>query len=314
VDIVKQLSRILAAVDFSEPAQAAFDQALALAQAHDAELTVVHAVPPDQSFGWRARARIALIGTLRQRAAAASVVLKVSVQHGDPARVILLHAQARHADLIVLGTHQRTGLGRLRAGSIAERVTVRATQPVLIVPVRSATRALPSFDHVIAAVDFGPASRAALEHALVLTRGTNRRLTAVHVTPGSSSTNRERPSHSSAVPASWYRFGVAAQQRRLTEDAWRKLNSSLLHTVDRGTQVRARVVSGDASAEIARLATEIDADLIVLGVSRRNVVSRTLFGATAARLMRVSEQPILAVPETASATASPNIDQARLAA
>ena len=312
---MKQLSRILAAVDFSEPAHAAFDQALALARAHGAELTVVHAVPPDHSFGERARPRMALFSKLRQRAEASSVVLKVSVQHGDPSRVILLHARARHADLIVLGTHQRTGLNRLRAGSIAEHVTVRATQPVLIVPVRSKTEALPSFDNVVAAVDFGPASKAALEHALVLASGTNRRLTVVHVTPGPSSTNRgDLPSHSKAAPSSWYRFGVAGQQRRLTDDAWRKLNDSLRLPVDPETQVRARVHSGDASTEIARVATEIDADLIVLGVTRRGVVSRTLFGATAARLMRVSERPILAVPQAASATASTHLDHTRLAA
>jgi len=309
---VKQLSRILAAVDFSKPAQAAFDHALALAQSHGSELTVVHAVPPDQSFGWRARARMALVARLRQRAAASNVVLKVSVQHGGPARVILLHAHARHADLVVLGTHQRTGLDRLRAGSIAERVTLGATQPVLIVPARSTTRAQATFDNVVAAVDFGPASKAALEHALLLTRGTNRRLTAIHVTPGPRSAGV--PSHSTTVPPSWYRFGVTGHQPRLIGDAWRKLNDSLPSSLDPNTQVRARMLSGDASTEIARLASDIDADLIVLGVTRRGVVSRTVFGATAARLMRVSDRPILAVPQTAAATASSRLDHAALAA
>jgi nucleotide-binding universal stress UspA family protein len=312
VDIVKQLSRILAAVDFSKPAQAAFDHALVLAQSHGAELAVVHAVPPDQSFGWRARARMALIARLRQRAEASNVVLKVSVQHGGPARVILLHASARHPDLVVLGTHQRTGLDRLRAGSIAERVTLAAAQPVLIVPARSTTRAQTTFDNVVAAVDFGPASKAALEHALLLTRGTTRRLTAVHVTPGPRSAGV--PSHSTTVPLSWYRFGMAGHQRRLIGDAWRKLNDSLPPSPHPTTQVRARVVSGDASTEIARLASNIDADLIVLGVTRRGVMSRTLFGATAARLMRVSDRPILAVPQTAAVSAASRLDDAAVAA
>ena len=313
---MKQLSRILAAVDFSEPARAAFDQALALARAHGAELTVVHAVPADQSFGSKARARIALIGKLRQRAEAADVALRVSVQHGDPTKVILLHARARQSDLIVLGTHQRTGLSRLRAGSIAERVTVRAAQPVLIVPAGSTARALPSFDNIIAATDFGAASRAAVEHALALARGTNRRLTVVHVTQGPASAEGadDLTSHSQRVPPSWYRFGAAGQQRRVSGNAWRKLNDSLLAAVGLGSQVRARVISGDASTGIARLATEVDADLIVLGVSRRGAVSRAVFGTTAGRLMRVSKRPILAVPQTAAAIASPHLDRARLAA
>src|SRR5688572_27593527 len=126
---------------------------------------------------------MALIAKLRRRAESSGVTFKVSVQHGDPAGVILLHARSRRPDLVVLGTHQRTGLDRLRTGSVAERVTLRATQPVLIVPARSAGRPVPSFDNIVVAVDFGAASKAALEQALVLTRGTSRRLTIVHVAP-----------------------------------------------------------------------------------------------------------------------------------
>ncbi len=60
--------------------------------------------------------------------------MSVSVQHGDPAGVILLHANSRHCDLLVLRTHRRTGLERLRTGSVAGEVTRRATCPVLVVP------------------------------------------------------------------------------------------------------------------------------------------------------------------------------------
>ena len=108
-----KLHRVLAAVDFSEPARAAFDHALALSRLHDAELTVVHAVPTDRPFRWHARERIALIGSLRDAAQTAGVRFKVSVQHGDPAGVILLHASARRADLIVLGTQRAIGLRSL---------------------------------------------------------------------------------------------------------------------------------------------------------------------------------------------------------
>jgi nucleotide-binding universal stress UspA family protein len=52
---MNQISRILCAVDFSRPAHAAFEHALALSRARNAELTVVHAVPKDQPFRWHAR-------------------------------------------------------------------------------------------------------------------------------------------------------------------------------------------------------------------------------------------------------------------
>ena len=47
------ISRVLAAVDFSTPARAAFDYALALSVRHHAELAVIHAVPKTDAFGWR---------------------------------------------------------------------------------------------------------------------------------------------------------------------------------------------------------------------------------------------------------------------
>ena len=49
---IVNLSRVLAAVDFSAPARRAFDYALDLAKRHGAKLAVVHAVPPDQPFNW----------------------------------------------------------------------------------------------------------------------------------------------------------------------------------------------------------------------------------------------------------------------
>ena len=60
--------------------------------------------------------------------------VRVEEQHGDPARVILLHANARKVDLVVLGSNGRRGWRRLREGSVSERVLRRAAWPVLIVP------------------------------------------------------------------------------------------------------------------------------------------------------------------------------------
>jgi nucleotide-binding universal stress UspA family protein len=294
---MKQLTRIVAAVDFSRPARAAFEQALALAAAHDAVVTIVHAVPVEKTFAWRAKARIALMAKLRQRAQSTGVRVDVRVQHGDPAGVILLHARSGRADLIVLGTDQRTGVDRLRTGSIAERVSLRATQLVLIVPARNASRTVASFDNVVVGVDFRPASRAALEHAHVLTKGRGRRLTLVHVTPGSSAMGEL--SYTAGVPSHLYRFGAAEYQRLRTGNAWRQLNTDIRPHISPHTKVRGRVVTGAAAAEIERVASEIGADLIVVGTTRRSAMSRRIFGSTAARVMRASERPILVVPEAA---------------
>ncbi|PYR89365.1 MAG: hypothetical protein DMF84_24385 [Acidobacteria bacterium] len=194
---MNQIFRILCAVDCSEPAHAAFEQALALSRARNAELTVVHAVPKDQPFRWHARERIAMIAALRQAANDAEVRFKVSVQHGDPAGVILLHARARRPHVLVIGTHRRTGLARLRAGSVAETVTLRAACPVLIVPGRPKGTVAPasiSFGGILCAFDFSPASNAALAQAVSLAKENNGRMTLVHVAKGMSIGDLFRPS------------------------------------------------------------------------------------------------------------------------
>ena len=99
--------------------------------------------------------------------------LRVSVQRGNPVGVFLLHARARRAHLVVIGTHQRTGLTRFRIGSIAETVTLRAACPVLIVPGpgRGSMADVPtSFGQILCAVDFRAASHDAGHHAFSVAR------------------------------------------------------------------------------------------------------------------------------------------------
>ena len=302
---MSQRFRILAAVDLSAAGRAAFDQALALS-GPTTELTVVHAVPTSQGFASRARARIALMAKLRQAADAAGIRMAASVQQGDPVEIILLHAASRQPDLIVLGTHQRTGLDRLRAGSVAERVARGAAQPVLIVPARRtrAGKAPTSFSKIVAAVDFSPASAGAVEWAVTMGRGDDTRVTLVHVIRSESSAH---------APRYLYRLGTLEFYRSLAEDAWRRLQEMI--PPGDGTQARAhaRVVSGDAATQIARVAGEIDADLIVVGVRRRGPIARRIFDATVARVMRRAASAVLAVPEQASRPRARGVEAAEQA-
>jgi nucleotide-binding universal stress UspA family protein len=295
-----QVSRILCAVDLSEPAKAAFEQALALSRARNAELTVVHAVPKDRPFRWRALERIDLTTRLRQSATAVGVRLEVSVQHGDPADVILVHARARRPHLLVIGTHRRAGLARLRAGSIAETVALRAPCPVLVVPAAAGAvvQAPISFGDIVCAVDFSPASNAALHHAAALASESNGRLTLVHVEKGIS------PADLSPYK---YHLRVPESQARGAEDAWRRLQNAIPLVLRGSGRVHARVVTGDPSTEIVRIAADANADLIVVGVTSRGAIGRRVFSATATRVMRTAGRLVLAVPEaTRRRTGSPS--------
>ena len=286
-----QLSRILCAVDFSWPARTAFARALALSREHNAELTVVQAVPVTESFNRRARARMAHIAALRHAAEAEGVSLRVSVQHGDPAGVIVLHANAKPFDVVIVGTHQRVGRARLREGSVAERVVQRVTTPVLIVPAvgnDGGKVTLPPFGRVVCATDFESASNAALDMALPITQRTGSRLTLVHVVNGVSP--ERTPRYSDHVKITEY-------HRVLAQDAWRRLQEAIPLAARQTGRVLARVVTGTTSDEIVRIADEAQADLIVMGVTSRGAIRRRLMGATAVRVMRRASCAVLAVPE-----------------
>jgi nucleotide-binding universal stress UspA family protein len=282
---------VLAAVDFSEPARRAFDHALALSRLHDAELLVVHAVPTDRVFKWDARERVALIGSLQHAAQEAGVRFKVTVQQGDPAGVILLHANARKADLIVMGSSTRSGLDRFRLGSVAETVAREATQPVLVVPAGAGTvgdTTLP-FKNILVAVDFGEGSSAAIGRALSMAHG-NSRVTVVHVIRGVPFERAYRYPHHLMEPE---------HQRSLTRVAWRRMGALVPDGAAAGRRIHTRVVTGEPTAEIARVAAEVNADLILVGVTARGPIGRLIMGSTAARVIRSAGRPVLAIPQVA---------------
>lgn len=303
---MNQLGRVLTAVDLFAPARAAFDHALVLSRTRNAELTVVHAVPNSRPFRWHARQRIAMIAALRQRAEAAGVRFKVSVQHGDPAGVILRYARARRPDLIVLGAGQRSRFDRFRIGSVAETVTLRATQPVLIVPAsrggRPAASAM-SLNNILVAVDFSAASIAAVQRALSMSHA-NSRVTLVHVVPGISLASASRYTHYLSEPE---------YQRLLARDAWQRLQNTISMRARTSRRVHARVVIGDPPREITRVATDVDADLIVMGVTRRSAIGRWLLGSTTARVIRTFGRPVLAMPELVDPSAIPGSEEDQLA-
>jgi nucleotide-binding universal stress UspA family protein len=131
---MRNLARILCAIDLEKASAPAFERALRLAIIGNARLFLLHAVPANVKFSSRARERLEYLTHLRKRAEAAGVAVRVEEQHGDPAGMIVLHANSRNVDIVVLGSNRRRGWRRFREGSVAERVLRRAAWPVLIVP------------------------------------------------------------------------------------------------------------------------------------------------------------------------------------
>jgi nucleotide-binding universal stress UspA family protein len=146
---MSEWKKIGCAVDFSEPARVALEEAVEQARRTGAELVLVHVHVPAPTnptdvvaspaeitrmvademertlAGWREDAE-RLLG----RAVSATVLL------GDPAGEVVRWAREQGPDLLVLGTHGRTGIRRFILGSVAERVLREAPCPVLVARAR----------------------------------------------------------------------------------------------------------------------------------------------------------------------------------
>jgi nucleotide-binding universal stress UspA family protein len=122
---------ILHPTDFSEQAARAFEIACSLARDHAARLIVLHVVPTPSGEprpgDEQERERL-----LRRLAPAApELEFERRLEHGDVVAGILRTAGECRCDLIVMGTHGRSGLRRIRMGSVAESVLHEALCPVL---------------------------------------------------------------------------------------------------------------------------------------------------------------------------------------
>jgi MFS superfamily sulfate permease-like transporter len=132
---------ILHPTDFSEHADFAFQQASAMAREHGARLIVLHVRPsavatseieaamlPSEADHELLRVRLSRLQPLDP-----TVRVEHRLQEGDPVEEILRVARECHCDLIVMGTHGRTGLGRLLMGSVAEAIVRTASCPVVTI-------------------------------------------------------------------------------------------------------------------------------------------------------------------------------------
>jgi nucleotide-binding universal stress UspA family protein len=139
-----RFNHILVPVDFEDSSQEALNEAIELALASDAKLTLVHSwetpyayagmlyVPVDLWTPVEQAAREQLESTLagaRKRLPRAEAILA----KGPAAAEVLAVASRVKADLIVMGTHGRHGVGRVFLGSVAERVVRSSTVPVLTI-------------------------------------------------------------------------------------------------------------------------------------------------------------------------------------
>lgn len=137
--------KILYATDFSSWSNQAYFHAVALAAAHGSTLTIVYVYSPDRDplpRHVRGDERAYWRSQLEQiRPTDRTIPVEHVFLEGDPATEIVRFALDAHIDMVVMGTHGRTGVERLLMGSVAEQVLRASPCSVLVVKMPKAVPA-----------------------------------------------------------------------------------------------------------------------------------------------------------------------------
>ena len=294
-----RIRQILCPVDFSPFARRALDHAAVLARWYEAELTVLHVSPLMPTlFGMEPAVHAATLAPFDREALGRELLKFVGetvnatprpqllVRSGPAATTVLEYAAENKVDLIVLGTHGRTGFERLMLGSVTEKVVRKARCPVLTVP-KGASEGpeRPLFGRILCAVDFSPAADRAAQYALSLAQEAKSCLTLLHVVEWLPD----------ASFAKYPGFDVDHFRKSLLTDARARTDALVPEEAQAWCEVDTRVVCGKPYEEIVRIAHNDAADLVVLGVHGHGPIDRMVFGSTPQQVVRQAECPVLTI-------------------
>jgi nucleotide-binding universal stress UspA family protein len=261
------LKNILFPTDFSPAAKWALPFVRKIAQEFDANVTTVHVAVPDVLTNMTPDSPKAAIEL--QQEWALGEIKKVETQlpgirnhvvvrtAPDVWTVVKQLIQAKHIDLIILGTHGLTGLPKLLIGSTAEEIFRRSCVPVITVgpSARTDQEAAARWQRVIFASDFTAESRAAAPYAISFAEENDAQLTLIHVIKMQGSHEEER--HSGITVA----------------EAMHQLHQIVPPAAELWCRPETVAEHGDPATRILAVAREKSADLIVLGIRNTSHVT-----------------------------------------
>ena len=294
-----EIKRILCPVDLSEVSRHAMDHAGALARWYEAEIAALHVftvplpyaptpgmaeayppLPPPQPEEIAEGVR-RFYGFSEDQ----NPRVKMIVAEGTPSKEIVRHAETLPADLLVMGTHGRSGFERLFLGSVTEKVLRSTDVPVLSVPPPVERVETVVYETILCPTEFSDPSTRALEYALTLAEEADARLVLLHVVEGLIDDERllTEASH----------FNVPEYYRHLERQARARLTSAVPQEARVWCTPEERVMFGKASRVIVQVAEEVNANVIVMGVHGKGALNRRLFGSTTHHVIREARCPVL---------------------
>jgi len=280
------LKSIVFATDLDVSANRALPFAVVLAERYGATLYAVHVIPQEayafarpesierilkEAQDYATYTLNQFIGPLRHRGQRCETLLG----QGDVAEVLMHFVQNHAADLVVVGTRSRAGLGKVLLGSIAEEIIREAPCPVLTVGPHVVAEASAGVQSIVCATDFSLGSLRAVEFAVSLAHEYQAHLTLVHVAEGVL-----RDSPHLAI--------------RLTENRMREMippDPDLLYEPEVVVEI------GPVADRILGVANELLADIIVMGVRGAGAFAQTAshFGSIAHSVVSLAGCPVVTV-------------------
>jgi nucleotide-binding universal stress UspA family protein len=300
--------KVLVGYDFGEAAREALEQGRREAKALGATLGLCHVLPlvyETEPFFSQFHQGAALDIANNEAETRAAVEEKVrSVLAGQPAEVfvdrgvpyaeVIRRAEAWNADLLVVGSHGRTGIARVLLGSVAERVVRHAHGSVLV------AREVRTSGVVVAATDLSEASLPVVEAAARAAERRNARLVVV------SAVDWSYAAWSSVAGAPFGATPVVPPP-----DVQAQMRDAMRETMQRELE-RARatgeseVIDGSPASAVTEYAEKLGAELIVVGTHGRTGFTRLALGSVAEHVVRAAGCSVLVVRSGAVPATQPS--------
>jgi nucleotide-binding universal stress UspA family protein len=268
------LKKILFATDLSYLAETAMPYVTEIARLYGSKVYALHV--RSRMAEW-AKPQENALASLNERLK--DLPHEVIVEDGDVRQAVLRQIAEKEIDLVVAGTHGRTGLGRVLLGSVAEAIFREAPCPVLTVGPRLARdpQWMLKIKEILYATDMTPASTAAASYAISLAQENQARLTILNVQPPPKA-------------------GELVESERYVTSTLRLLQQLVPEEAQLWCEPFFLVEQGDAAEKILDVAGRYHADLIVMGVRPHGIGAAThVSRPTAHRVVAGATCPVLTV-------------------
>lgn len=206
------------------------------------------------------------------------------VREGTPYRAILDYAREAGIDLVVMGTHGRTGAERRQLGSTTERVIAHSLLPVMAVRLTDTPEepdaARDTYEHVVVPTDGSDVADRAAEQALGIAEVYGAAVHVLYVVDPTSTDLQQIPRSIVGL---------------LKEGGSKAVEAVAVNARERELSVSTRILRGVPEEAILKYANNVDADLVAMGTRGRAAPDDRFLGSTTVRVVRRSEIPVLTV-------------------